>query len=306
MRSIVASGRALCKAGRAGGLRGWMLGGIVASLLACAGPHPDAASQRAPDAIAANGAGVAPGPAARELLAAPGFDWHTTESTHLRVHTPAGSYVDAHVKALADSTELARAAALQLLGEPTDHAGEPKAELFFVDTREDMQRLVRMPIGGFAQPGELTAVFVAGDGYKPFLRHELTHAYAAVRWGKLEAGDWLTEGLGALAQGDCQGHTVDAIAAGYARKDSIPPLRTLAGDFRSFPELPSYIGAASAVDFVRRRSGIGAIRTLWQTPRTNGHPLGTNGDSTEAEWRRHLAGVAPATLDVPSLRRAGC
>lgn len=287
MRSIVASRRAICKAA-ALHVRVLLLFATAGSIIACSSVDTTA------------------GPAARELLAAPGFRWRTIESEHLRVHTPVGSDVAAHAKALAESAEVARADALRLLGEPLDRAGEPKAELFFVDSREDMQRLVRQPIGGFAQPGELTAAFVAGDGYRPFLRHELTHAYASFRWGKLEAGEWLTEGLGALAQGECQGHSVDAIAAGYARKDSIPPLRTLASDFRSFPELPSYIAAASAVDFIRRRDGIAAIRTLWKRPRAGGHPLGANGDSTEAEWRRYLAGVVPASLDVATLRRAGC
>lgn len=274
---------------------------VACLTLACTGARTDGSVSRGELTGVA-----APGPAARELLGARAFTWGTTETAHLRVHTPAGSGVNRRVSALADSTEAAREVVLRLLGELEDVANEPKLEVFFVDTRGDMARLVGRPIAGFAQPGELTAVFVAGPGYRPFLRHELAHAYAAVRWGRLEAGDWLTEGIGALAQGDCQGHSVDALAAGYARDGAVPPLRTLAGEFRSHPELPSYLAAASAVDFVRRNAGIGAVRALWKTPRADKHPLGVDGERVEAEWRRYLAGVPPAALDSVRLIRAGC
>ena len=274
---------------------------VVSLALGCTGARTDGSASRTETAVA-----IAPGPAARELLGVRGFEWRTTQTAHLRLHTPAGSSVNTRVAALADSTETAREAVLQLLGEPKEVAKEPKLEVFFVDAREDMARLVGRPIAGFAQPGELAAAFVAGPGYRPFLRHELAHAYAAVRWGKLEAGEWLTEGIGALAQGDCQGHSVDAIAAGYARRGGVPPLRSLASEFRSRPELPSYVAAASVVDFVRRRAGIAAVRALWSAPSTGGHPLGADGERVEAEWRRYLDGVPPAALDTVRLIQRGC
>jgi hypothetical protein len=272
-----------------------------ATVAACTGARGDANASRSAKAPFS-----APGPAASELLYNPGFEWRTLETTHLRVHTPAGSNVDSRAAMLADSTEAARTVVLGLLGEPLEAAVEPKAEVFFVDSRAEMTRLAGRPIGGFAQPGELTAVFVAGDQYRPFLRHELAHAYASVRWGDLNAGDWLTEGIGALAQGDCQGHTIDELASGYLKRGAVPPLRVVAENFRSYPELPSYVAAASVVDFVRRREGIAAVRALWSARRLSGHPLGADGDAVEAEWRKYLASVPAAVLDTVSLKRAGC
>jgi hypothetical protein len=219
----------------------------------------------------------------------------------------AGSDVAARADALGAEAEAARTAALARLGEPAEVAGEPPIELFFVDARDDMRRLMGRPIGGFAQPRELTAAFVAGPGYAPFLRHEITHAYASVRWGELRAGEWLTEGLAALAQGRCQGHEVDALAARYVAGGAVPPLPELVARFRDVPELPGYLASASVVDFVRRREGIGAVRALWRTARPAGeHPLGPDGAATEAAWRRHLAGVRPAALDSVRLLREGC
>lgn len=247
------------------------------------------------------------GPAARELLARPGFEWRTLTTPIARIHVVEGSAVQRLLPAMADSIDDARKIALLTLREP-EIDSEPKLELFLVDTRDDMQRLMGRPIGGFAQPGELTAAFVAGPGYHPFLRHELTHAYASVRWGRLAAGEWLTEGLAALAQGACQGHSVDELAAGFLASGSIPPLTELARRFRDLPELPSYIAAASAVSFLEREAGIDAVRALWRGDSAAGssHPLGKDGAVREQQWRQQLATVSPASMDTLRLRREGC
>lgn len=255
------------------------------------------------------------GAAARELLAHPEFSWRTAMAPHARLHTHAGSRVEEILPSLADSIEAARLVALRTLGE-ADVPGERLMELFLVDTREDMRRLAGRPIGGFAQPGELTAAFVAGPGYRPFLRHELTHALAAVRWGPMRSGNWLTEGLATFAEGPCQGHSVDALAAGYLAAGEIPPLRELADRYREFSELPANMSAASVVGFLSRERGIAAVRDLWtgtvpgvRTEARAGvapHPLGVEGDSLERVWRQSLARVAPARLDSARLRRDGC
>ena len=263
----------------------------------------------AADQSAANrtraGRPVAPGVAARELLDRPGFAWQTLDGPNARIHTPRGAAVSRDAATLADSAERARQAALAILGE-SDRVDEPKLELFFVDSRDDMQRLVGRPLGGFAQPGELTAAFVAGPGYRPFLRHELTHAYSYVRWGELRGGTWLTEGLAALAQGPCQGHTVDALAAGYLAGGRLPTVRELASDFRRIPELPGYMAAASLADFVRQREGTEGVRDRWQGRRAENHPLGPNGAEVERAWRAHLQSTVPAALDSVRLHASGC
>jgi hypothetical protein len=270
---------------------------------ACGRERPGA--QRAPRA------GATPdtlGETARAYLAAPSFAWHATESRHAIIYVPAGSAVGARVPELIDSVEAGRVAALALLGEG-DREGEPRLAIFLVDTRQDMQRLVGRPIGGLASLRELTAAFVAGPGYHPFFRHELTHTYAALRWGPMRSGAWLTEGLATLATGPCQGHSVDAIAAGYRRAGAAPAVAALAADLRAFPELPAYFTAASLVEFLRQHAGLGMLRALWrgELPGTDvAHPLGERTADLVAAWHQHLHDLVPATLDTARLRREGC
>lgn len=247
------------------------------------------------------------GPMARRFLRTPGFTWHSFESAHTRLHL-AGEMSVERVSQLADSAERARRVALALLDERSI-ANEPPLEIVFVESRADMQRLAGQPAGGSAFPGELTAVLVAGIDYRPFFRHELTHAYAAHRWGKRQGGSWLDEGLAALATGACQGHSVDAVAAGFAAVGDSPTLEQLSGDFYAIPELPGYFTAASLVNFLKHREGTGALRSIWNGSRAGVdqfHPLGHDTARLWWEWRQHLADVVPARLDTARLRRDGC
>jgi len=244
---------------------------------------------------------------ARRLLATRDFTWNSFESAHTRLHL-AGDMEIRRVNQLADSIERAREAALAMLNEG-EIADEAPIEIFLVETRDDMRRLVGRPISGSGFPDELAAVLVAGVGYRPFFRHELTHSYAAHRWGRRQAGAWLDEGLAALATGACQGHSIDAVAGWYVERGDSPTLDALAGDFYQIPELPGYFTAASLVDFLRHQDGIGAVRSIWRgelagTDRS--HPLGAQTEKLWAEWRRHLATVSPGTLDTAAVGRNGC
>jgi hypothetical protein len=216
--------------------------------------------------------------------------------------------VATHLPDLVETIEAARAAALVVIGEKNQQ-DEPRLAVFLVDTRVDMNRLIGWPYGGLAIPGELTVAFVAGPGYRPFFRHEMTHAYAAMRWGPMQSGTWLTEGLATLATGPCQGHSVDAVAAGYRRTGELPALTPLAADLRAFPELPAYFASASLVKFIRQHEGLDALRALWRGERPgidSTHPLGERTADIEAAWHRYLDNLVPAVLDTVRLQREGC
>lgn len=247
------------------------------------------------------------GPIARRFLATSGFSWHSFESRHIRLHLSA-DMATSRVGELADSAESARRDALALIGEP-DIADEPPLELVLVETRDDMRRLAGRPVAGSGFPDELTVVIVAGAGYRPFFRHELTHSYIARRWGSRRAGSWMDEGLAARAMGPCQRHSVDAVAAGYVASGNSPALDALTGNFYSLPELPAYFTAASLIDFLQRREGVVTLRSLWRGERAGvdeSHPLGVETHKLELEWQRKLSTVQPATLDTMRLRRDGC
>ena len=247
------------------------------------------------------------GPIARRFLATPGFRWRSFATDHARLHLAGGMDVN-RVRQLADSAERARQVALALL-EEEEITNEASVEIFLVETRDGMRRLAGRPGGGSAFPGELTAALVAGATYHPFFRHELSHAYAAHRWGKRQSGAWLDEGLAAASTGACQGYAIDDIAAGYLASGDSPTLAALNGDFYAIPELPGYFTAASLANFLKQREGIAALRSIWRGERAGAdesHPLGRDTERLWSEWRRHIAGAVPARLDTTRLKRDGC
>jgi len=244
------------------------------------------------------------GETARATLARPGFAWQTVEANGIHLHYLPDSYAAAHAPELARRAEAALRYDLALARMP---APRDTVELFLINSREQSRQLSGHEYAGQAIPGELTAFFVVLPGNPPLFRHEIMHALSLKLWGTPRTASWLSEGVATWAQGPCQSHAVDAIAAGFLRDGRLPPLGELAARFWQIDEMHAYVTAGSAVDFVARTGGASAVEALWKLdPQPGAHPLGAGGAEMEAAWRRHLESVPPARLDTVRLRQHGC
>jgi hypothetical protein len=262
-----------------------------------------ACSNRRPPGESARGIG----PLAERILSDRAADWVTIDVPGVDMRR--GSDAEADGRAISGSVSAARHELLALLGGPQSSEATFRAHLFFVNSRDDTQRLAGRPLIGFIQQGEPTGVFVYTRGYHvaPLLRHELTHLYTFELWGTPRAGQWLVEGVGVWAAGKCQEHSADELAAGALARGALVPLRQLATAFRDLGEDVAMPQAGSIVGFLIRRGGLIAVQDLWKRERSPAeHPLGPDGAKSEDAWLDELAGVRPATLDVPRLLREGC
>ena len=242
---------------------------------------------------------------ARETLSRKGFAWRTETAEGIHLH-----YLPRGLTARR-APELARAAAAALSYDrmlaDLPRPSEP-VELFLVESREQARQLTGRGPMGQAIPGELTAFFVMMPGRPPAFRHEIMHALTLKVWGTYRTGSWLQEGVATWAGGGCMGHSVDAVAAGFLRDGTLPPLDRLAAHFWELDEVNAYFTAGSAVAFLARGRGPQGVRSLWEafpTPAIT-HPLGAGGAEMEAAWRRHLQSVPPARIDPERLRLHGC
>lgn len=248
------------------------------------------------------------GPLARRLLADGAADWRTVVVPGARLHLARGGTAERDAAGIVDSVTVIRRDVLALLGASAANDTARRANLFVLNSREEMRRLVGRPLAGFIQQGEPTGVFAVPAGYRygSLLRHELAHLYTFQAWDAPRAGRWLVEGFAAWAAGPCQGHSVDELAAGAAARGVIVPLTALASNFDLLAEDVAVPQAGSVVGFLVRREGLDAVQRLWrEMPRTN-HPLGRNGPALEAAWLEELRRVRPATLDVDRLLIEGC
>jgi hypothetical protein len=248
------------------------------------------------------------GPLARRLLADSTAHWRTVSVPGARLHLTRGGAAGLDAAAAAETVTAIRRDMLMLLSSHGGHEAARAADLFFLNSREEMRRLAGRPLAGFIQQGEPTGVFVVAPGYHyaSLLRHELAHLYTIELWGEPRARRWLVEGFAAWIAGSCQGHSPDELAAGALARGAVVPLTELASHFDRTPEDVAMPEAASIVGFLIRREGLETIRRRWTEEPGALHPLGPSGPALEKEWLEELSRVRPATLDVPRLLAEGC
>jgi hypothetical protein len=242
---------------------------------------------------------------AKRLLDDPGFAWFTHETEYGHLHFPEGSYAASHVPELEVLVDSGRSAALAFLELKEEN---PWIEVFVVDTREQTAALTGRPVGGTVQSGERTALLMYNGAYAPFITHELTHLYTHFNWGPPRNGRWISEGIATLAAGDCQGHGINELATGLLVDRSAKEWTAFARDFDRLEEVSANVQAASMLDFIRSRQGLGGIRELWQNEGWSSlEKDGIGVTQMDSLWRGRLTGqFIPARLDTAKLRQEGC
>jgi len=199
------------------------------------------------------------GPNVRRILRDDRFDWVTVEADGFRIHFPSGSFAESQERLLPGRAEEARRTVLSRLA--AEYA-EP-VDLFYLDSREDMERLTGRPVTGFSYFEDRAILLVFNDRWKPFERHELTHIVTMDSWPN-PAGPAVTEGVATYVDGRCGGYENGRIVRTMLDRESLIPLETLAADFREQDDLIAYLQAGSIIDFMVHRRGPEAIHVLWK------------------------------------------
>lgn len=242
---------------------------------------------------------------AHQLFTRSNSAWRTRDIAYGHLHFYESSWAARTQREIALATDSARIGSLAFL-EVQDTL---PIEVFFVDSRQEMQRLVGQPIGGMVQSGERSAILVYNATYTPFLQHEITHLYSHNHWGSPRNGRWISEGLAALANGSCQGHSVADLVKGLHQDGRLIAWEALSRNFDSLDELSANLQAASMVDFIRARGGMPAVRDLWMSEdwAVAEKLFGQHVTAIDSSWQAHIAAHPNAArLNVPVLRDRGC
>lgn len=242
---------------------------------------------------------------ARAALDNPSFDWVEHNTSHLRLYFLANSYPASHQGDLARRSESARADLLDLLG--IDQFDDV-IDVFFIESRAQMDSLVGFPVTGFADRDARAVFLVTNPEWRAFERHEIMHVLAHHTWGPA-SGAWVEEGLAQFADGMCGGYTVDDAAHALAVENGYVPIDTLVARFRQLDDITAYLQAASMVGFLYRMHGRDAARAVWQRgpgalPEVTGEAPSAFAESWWS-WLRATARPIPAeTLQI--IRDKGC
>lgn len=187
-------------------------------------------------------------------------------------------------------------------------------DVFFVELRAEMERLVGRPCTGFANWSAGAIFLVVNPDWRSFERHELAHLVTMGRWGRPAPGSrWMIEGLAVLCDGWCREYPVDQVAAALLAAEGLPPLQKLIDDYAGLGEIRAGFQAASVLGYVRERYGPEAVRRLWlEGPEGIEAVLGTGVSELDRAWREWLAGGAGAgvagggEVDLDAIEELGC
>ena len=219
-----------------------------------------------------------------ELLSRKGFDWRTAETEHFFIHYEAGSYAEKKLDRLKQINESAFENNLHLLGEDTYHE---KLNIFAVESREKMKKLIHRKTNGMGIPKYHTACYVASKTIWAATAHELFHVMHHHLWGKpkYRYWQWLSEGFAVYADDRWFGYHLHTLSRYFFDKNRLLPLIKLMRHWRSVPIMISYPEAGSFVRFLFEEYGWVKLKALWeQGPNHIKQIYGKDLQHLEEEW----------------------
>jgi hypothetical protein len=243
----------------------------------------------------------------RQALDDPYFQWRSVENAEARVYYKESSFAERHRHTLLRSVTTAIEEDLEFLGES---AYEDVLNVFFVDTREEMERIVGRPVSGYANWGASGIFLVFAPGWRSFETHEFAHIITMGVWGAPHASStWMIEGLCIASDGWCREFSVDEIAYHLLTSGQLPPLEELPAKLAELGEIRGGFYAASVIGFIRHQFGADAVRKLW----TNGSvnlpaTLGLSFDKIEPMWKEYLERQVGdgVQVDMGQIDESGC
>jgi len=242
----------------------------LAVVLGCVGPARTDMSERA-----------------RGFLENSGYRFQTIESSNARIHSLEGTFAGLDPSVLVQRVEQARGVVLRKLGIPEFW---PTLDVFYVETRGDMERLTGYPVTGMSYSQDHMVALVFSETWRAFERHEISHVISRSVWGEPGPPEApALEGLAVFVDGDCAGYPVGRVVRAMYDRQLLLDTDRLFGSFRAEDDLVAYLQAGSLFDFVAASGGVEAVREVWESgfadaPRT----LGLDLPEFERRWRVEL------------------
>jgi hypothetical protein len=235
------------------------------------------------------------------------FSWTSQGAGNVWLHCKRDSFAERHRAALLRSAEGARSRALEYLDEPRY---DRRLDVFYVDSREEMEQLVGGSVTGLADWRSGAAFLVCTPDWRSFDQHEITHVISIDLWGyPKDPSAWLVEGLAIRVDGWCREYSVDDLAHHLATGGALPSIQDLGAQYASLGEVRAGVAAASLIEFIRSEFGVGALRTLWGEGLGKVEDvLGLSAAELESRWKKHILEQTGAVIDVDwqTLEDPGC
>lgn len=258
-------------------------------------------------AFAPNVMGQSSGDFVQKALEDSSFTWRSSSTDKVRIFYQKDSFADRHRMMLLRSAGKTVEEVLELLEEPTYDA---VLNVFYLESRDEMNRIVGRPYSGFSNWGANAIFVVVNPEWRSFEKHEFAHVVTMGTWGPPDVTSrWMIEGMAVYCDGWCREYTVEDIAFHLQTNGQLPPLREFFGDFANLGEIRAGFYAASFIGFVQNTYGVDKVRSLWLNGVGNIEAmLGNEIETIENSWKlylKHNVGE-DVQVDIETINKLGC
>ena len=163
-----------------------------------------------------------------------------------------------------------------------------KLNLFMVDSRKDMGKLIGMETNGIASPKDNTVYSIFNANVKTYGKHEFCHVISINEWGMYKEV-WLSEGLAVNSDDNWWGYDLHSLANYLYSKNKLIPIKEIIKNFHKYESLITYPECGSFVKYIKDKYGLALVKELWKDGATVFEKrLDKNISSIEQEWLQEI------------------
>jgi hypothetical protein len=235
------------------------------------------------------------------------FTWMSSSSYGIRIYYQKDSFAEKHRMMLIRSLKTTIDEVLELLDEP---AYEALLNVFYLDSRDEMKRIVGRPYSGFSNWTANAIFIVLNPEWRSFEKHEFAHVVTMGIWGSPHVTSrWMIEGIAVYCDGWCREYTTDEVAFHFLSNDQLPSLQKLFADYATLGEIRAGLCAASFIGFIHNTFGAQKLRNLWFNGVMNIEELlGEDLHQIENSWKMYLKTNVRKEIqvDLDTIKKLGC
>ncbi|MCX6173746.1 MAG: hypothetical protein NTZ27_03220 [Ignavibacteriales bacterium] len=233
-------------------------------------------------------------PSKNEALSNSLYNWQRDSTSHFNYYYELNSICANYVDSTKIYMEKGYPELLEFLGVKNYRS---KLNLFMVDSRERMKKIIGMETNGIAKVEDNTVYSVFSPTIRIYGKHEFCHVITCNEWGMYKE-IWLSEGLAVNSDNKWWGYDLHSLANYLKVKGKLIPMNEIVENFHKYESFITYPECGSFVKYVKEKYGLDIIKELWKAGRIGfENKLGKNISEIEKYWIQEINKYDYAKID---------
>lgn len=222
------------------------------------------------------------------------YNWQRDSTTHFNYYYESNSICANYVDSAKANMEKGYSELLEFLG-IKDY--KSKLNLFMIDSREKMKKIIGMETNGIAKVEDNTVYSIFNTSVKTYGKHEFCHVITCNEWGMYKE-IWLSEGLAVNSDNRWWGFELHSLANYLYARGKLIPIKEIITNFYKHESIVTYPECGSFVKYIKEKYGLEIIKELWKEGEDVFEAkLHKNISSIEQEWLQEIKNYDYAKID---------